>query len=195
MPNWCSASYVIEGDANEVKSLYETMKQLQERETPSVENGFGTAWLGCLVDTLGGDWHEVRCRGDWSNLEMDNDVLKFTTETAWGPCNETFELVREKFPTLRYFYQSEEPGTGEYWTNDRKGKYFPDKYVADLCTSDGKWYKEFFQTQAELFKWLGVISGHIVSSEQEIDAIVEQWQQTNAEAFCNIYEYVVLDEE
>lgn len=55
MPNWCSTAYVIEGNVKEVKSLYELMKGLQERKEPSVENGFGISWLGCLVDGLGGD--------------------------------------------------------------------------------------------------------------------------------------------
>lgn len=55
MPNWCSTAYVIDGDAKEVKQLYELMKGLEERKTPSVENGFGTTWLGCLVDALGKD--------------------------------------------------------------------------------------------------------------------------------------------
>lgn len=36
MPNWCSASYAIEGDAEEVKSLYKLMKRLQEQKEPSV---------------------------------------------------------------------------------------------------------------------------------------------------------------
>ena len=107
MPNWCSASYAIEGDAEEVKSLYKLMKRLQEQKEPSVPNGFGKTWLGCLVNALGGDYNKIHCRGDWSNLEMEGNILKFTTETAWSPCDETFELVCEKFPTLCYFYQSE----------------------------------------------------------------------------------------
>ena len=94
MPNWCSTAYVIDGDAKEVKQLYELMKGLEERKTPSVENGFGTTWLGCLVDALGKDWNDVRCRGSWNGLEMDGDVLKFSTETAWAPCSETFDLVK-----------------------------------------------------------------------------------------------------
>ena len=63
MPNWCSSAYAIEGDANEIKSLYELMKGLENMEKPSVENGFGTTWLGCLVDALGKDWNDVSCRG------------------------------------------------------------------------------------------------------------------------------------
>ena len=30
MPNWCSSAYVIEGDAKEIKSLYELMKRLED---------------------------------------------------------------------------------------------------------------------------------------------------------------------
>lgn len=52
MPNWCSTAYAIDGDAKEVKQLYELMKSLEERDNPSVTNGFGTTWLGCLVDAL-----------------------------------------------------------------------------------------------------------------------------------------------
>lgn len=105
MPNWCSTAYAIEGDAQEIKKLYELMKNLQERKEPSVENGFGTSWLGCLVDALGEDWNKVSCRGDWANLEIEDETLRFTTETAWGPCNETLDLVCEKFPSLRYYYR------------------------------------------------------------------------------------------
>lgn len=193
MPNWCSTSYVIEGDAKEVKNLYELMADLQERKEPSVPNGFGTTWLGCLVDALGGDWKEIRCRGEWSDLEMDDGILKFTTETAWGPCDETFMLVCRKFPTLRYFYQSEEPGMAEYWTNDTESKYFTDKYIADLCTPDDKWYKEYFSKKEDMFKWFKEISGHNVKSVEEILAVTEKWDSQNPDAFCNIYEFSVSD--
>ncbi|WP_120470505.1 hypothetical protein [uncultured Bacteroides sp.] len=193
MPNWCSTSYVIEGDAKEVKNLYELMADLQERKEPSVPNGFGTTWLGCLVNALGGDWKEIRCRGEWSDLEMDDGILKFTTETAWGPCDETFMLVCRKFPTLRYFYQSEEPGMAEYWTNDTESKYFTDKYIADLCTPDDKWYKEYFSKKEDMFKWFKEISGHNVKSVEEILAVTEKWDSQNPDAFCNIYEFSVSD--
>ena len=193
MPNWCCTTYAIEGNAMEVKSLYETMKELQERKEPSVENGFGTTWLGCLVDALGGDWNEVSCRGDWNSLEMIGDTLRFTTETAWAPCNETFDLVCEKFPSLRYFYQSEEPGMVEYWTNDREGKYFPDRYIADVCTDDGDYLTEYFTDMSELFEWLKDLAERPVKSQQEVEALVEEWKKENEDAFVNINEYRITD--
>ena len=193
MPNWCSTAYVIEGNAKDVKKLYKLMKRLQEQKEPSVKNGFGTRWLGCLVDALGGNWEEVYCRGSWSNLEMAGNVLKFTTETAWSPCNETLELVCRSFPTFKYYYQSEEPGMGEYHTNDAKGKYFPDKYIADLCTPDDTWYKEYFSNLADLLEWFEYICERPVKSIKEILAITEQWTKENDDAFCNIYEYAISD--
>ena len=36
MPNWCSTAYAIEGDAKEVKSLYDLMNELQKQKEPSV---------------------------------------------------------------------------------------------------------------------------------------------------------------
>lgn len=60
-------------------------------------------------------------------------------ETAWFPCDETLELVCEKFPTLCYFYQSEESGLAEYWTNDQESKYFPESTLQTyvLQTTNG----------------------------------------------------------
>lgn len=98
MPNWCSTAYAIEGNATELKNLYELMTELQERQKPSVQNGFGTTWLGCLVEALGESWEKIYCRGTWDNLNFNGEVLTFNTETAWSPCNEMFDMVCENIP-------------------------------------------------------------------------------------------------
>ena len=191
MPNWCNTSYVIEGDVEEVKSLYETMKELQERKTPLVKNDFGKTWLGCLVNALGGDWNDIYCRGDWNDLEMIEDTLRFSTQTAWGTCNEAFDFIREKFPSLSYLYQSEESGMGEYWTNDVEGKYFTDKYIVNLYTPDEEYEEERFTDLSGAFEYLEEISGQPIKSKQDVNAFVEQWQKENEDAFCNIIEYQI----
>ncbi len=192
MPNWCSSSYVIEGNAKEVKELFGIMSSLEGRETPSVENGFGTSWLGCLVDALGADWNKVYCRGDWNDLEMVQDTLKFSTETAWGPCNEVFELVCQKFPSLNYYYMSEETGMGVFQTNDVDGKYFTDKYRADICTPEEEYLCEYFKDKASMFKWLGNVFGQPVASDEDIEKLTDGWEQANENSYCNIDEYVVV---
>lgn len=50
MPNWCSSAYVIEGDAKEIKSLYELMKKLEDMEnlqwkTASGLHGWDALWM------------------------------------------------------------------------------------------------------------------------------------------------------
>ena len=194
MPNWCSTAYVIEGDTQEVKALYELMKGLEEQEKPTVETGFGTTWLGCLVNALGEDWQDVRCRGSWEGLEFDGCVLTFWTETAWATCNEVFDLVCKKFPSLCYYYRAEEPGMGDYYTNDIDGKYYPDRYLIDLSTDKGDWYTEYFTNLLCAYKWLEEIAGVPVRSEQDVQSLEERWEEINPDAYININEFKVFED-
>ena len=192
MQNWGSSAYAIEGDAKEIKSLYELMKGLKEREKPSIENGFGTTWLGCLVDALGKDWNTVHCRGSWSQLELDGGVLRFFTETAWSPCNETFDLVCEKFPSLKYYFQAEEPGMGIYETNDEDGTYFPDRYFLDVCTLDEEYLNEYFETEEDVFEWLEDEFGKPIRTREDVMALDKEWRDQCDYAFCNLYEFEIV---
>ena len=125
------------------------------------------------------------------NLKFNGEVLTFNTETAWSPCNEMFDMVCEKYPTLRYFYQSEEPGMCEYWTNDDEGKYFPDRYYVDVCTSEEEYYSEYFQDLESVYDWLEGICEVQVKSRQDVNAIVKQWKEENEDAYCSIHEYQI----
>ena len=112
MANICTTNYVIEGEKNELDALYETMKSLQ-----------GQA-LGQLVKALGKNPDEVMCRGEWSDLERQGDTLRMTFETAWTPCFEVTDLLKEKFPSIRIYYKAVEPDCEVYLKNDAEGKYF-----------------------------------------------------------------------
>lgn len=195
MPNWCSTAYVIDGDAKEVKQLYELMKGLEERKTHSVENGFGTTWLGCLVDALGKDWNDVRCRGSWNGLEMDGDVLKFSTETAWAPCSETFDLVREAFPNLRYYFQA---GRAKAW------KYMKQTMnLVHISVTGSSWthvpqrksiLSEYFETQEDAFAWLEEkMGGEPIKSAEDVKALDERWQSKSEDAFCYLHEFQIVN--
>ena len=193
MPNWCSTAYVVEGDAKEIKSLYDLMQNLQNMEKPSKPNGFGTSWLGCLVDALGEDWENVSCRGSWNGLELVGDVLKFNTETAWAPCNETFEAVREKYPSLRYYFIAEEPGLEVYETNDEYGVYFKDRYFLDACTPEGEYINEYFEKLEDAFKWIEDEFGKAVTMIEDIADIDLQWGTECEDAFCYLHEFEIVD--
>lgn len=72
MRNRNKSVYVIDGDAKEVKELYELMKDLGSRKEPFIKNGFGTKWLGCMVDALG----KERKNRDVSFIVSNNSLLK-----------------------------------------------------------------------------------------------------------------------
>ena len=122
MANICITNYVIEGKKDELDALYQTMKKLQESGA-SVEYASG---LGLLVEALGKKPEEVECRGGWTELVREGDTLRMTFETAWTPCYEVMALMKEAYPSLRFYYQAEEPGCEIYMKNDAEGKYFPD---------------------------------------------------------------------
>lgn len=165
------------------------MKKLERRKKASVENGFGITWLGCLVDALGEDWKKVSCRGEWSAVCKRRNTLRFTTETAWGPCNQVFDLICRKYPSIRYYFQSEEPGMVEYLTNDKEGKYFKDKYCVDVYTPEKEFKHKHFLDEQSLYKWLGDILGTIVTSADDIEKQNKRWYDTGSSAFCHIYEF------
>ena len=142
MPNICTTNYVIEGKKEELDALYQKMKELQEMDLPLVENNLGPTWLGCLVKALGKNPEDVLCRGIWIELEQQDDKLLMAFETAWTPCYEVTQLMKEKFPSLRIFYKAEEPGCEVYLKNDAEGKYFPetetDGHPFDLMTEESE---------------------------------------------------------
>ena len=114
MPNICTTNYVIEGKKEELDALYQKMKELRGQS------------LGQLVEALGKDPNEVMCRGGWTELEREGDILRMTFETAWTPCYEVTQLMKAVYPSLRIFYKAEEPGCEVYLKNDAEGKYFPE---------------------------------------------------------------------
>ena len=170
MPNWNFSSYVIEGKRKEVQSLYSKMNRLEKRKKSLVENGFGKTWLGNLVTILEADWNEVYCRGSWSDLQFDGEILRFNTETAWGPMDEVFKLVKKKYPSLHIYYSSEEDGNCIYITNDVYGRYFHDRYKIEARCEI-----EYFATLDALCDYVSEIVGKDLKTMEEVNAVIETW--------------------
>ena len=130
MANICTTNYVIEGKKEELDALYQKMKELQGQD------------LGLLVKALGKNPDEMECRGEWTELVREDETLRMIFETAWTPCYEVTNLLKSVYPSLRIFYQAEEPGNGIYLKNDAEGKYFPetesDGHPFELMTEESE---------------------------------------------------------
>ena len=123
---------------------------------------------------------------------MDGEVIRLYTETAWSPCNEVFDLVREKYPSLYYYFQAEEPGMGIYETNDSSGVYFPDRYFFDACTPEEEYIREYFENQEDAFKWIEKETGKPIRSSMDVEALDADWSEKCEDAFCYLHEFEVI---
>ena len=153
MANICITNYVIEGEKTELDALYETMKKLQDSGA-SVEYATG---LGLLVEALGKEPNEVMCRGGWTTLEREGDILRMTFETAWTPCYEVTDLLKTTYPSLRIYYKAVEPGCEVYLKNDAEGKYFPE------AEEDGRPFQLMTEEQEQLQARIihGILNGSV----------------------------------
>lgn len=193
MPNWCNTTFVIEGDKKEVESLFLIMDELEHMDRPLVANGFGKQWLGCLVEKLGGDWEKIYCRGDWQYKELREDGnLHIDTESAWSPPLEVFWLVKSKFPNLRIYWQSEEPGMEEYWTNDAEGKYFHERYYLEACDPDGEFVHEYFKNEQDCVNFIRGKYEIEIQTIDDVESVQEYWDEIDDDnPFICVHEYLI----
>lgn len=157
MSNTCFTTYKIVGKKESVAKLHKTIKELDDRQTPLVENEWYNPklWLGCLVAALGGNPEDILCRGTITNYEQMDDVLTVNTETAWTEMAETRRYIKVCFPDLEIYYLEEEEGCERFNTNDAEALFFKERYYLD--TSDGA---KFFRTLQEVADYAEDVVGH-----------------------------------
>ena len=91
--------------------LHDALKYIDKRKTTIVPNGFGKWWLGNLVTRLGGNWEDYPCRGDITSYSLENETsLMIWQNTAWGEQEGVRKIIEEKLPSIKVYFQEEEPG-------------------------------------------------------------------------------------
>ena len=144
MPNWCYNCEKIVGPKKEIMLLFDNLEKWTSKNF--CDNGFGTGWLGNIVGFAGLKRSDedaengYRCRGsviDGFDIEDEDDddaCISYTTETAWGPMPDMWYALLEKYaPHCNYYYSSEEPGMGVYYSNDVKHRFFDEEFFVDVC--------------------------------------------------------------
>lgn len=171
MPNWCYSGVRVDGPKRKVRKLYHMMKNLEMMKEPLIENGFGTSWYGNLVKILGEDWHKVYCRGSWSDLWIDENVIGWNDETAWEPMLQVFELIEEAIPELKVWYMAEEEGMEIFVTNDAQGVYFPERYIFRT-----DWDTEYYADIRSLLKDASAMLRQEITTQEQLEAIIEDME-------------------
>ena len=187
MPNWCDSSYKCVGDLKEVKSLYKILKYMEKRKTSILPNGFGKLWLGNLVHKLGGDWKELRCRGEITDFSLDGNVLTINQMTAWCEQEGVREIIERTYPSIKVYFMAQESGCDVFCTNDASGDYFPERYFLD---SNEDW--EYFETIEDAAAFVSKIVGYdvepnVTGIQEALDAYVEE--HDDEDMFYSFHEF------
>lgn len=192
MPNWTSTSYRATGSPQGISKLYKSLQKMNKRKNPKIRNGFGPLWLGELLNELGGNWEDTRCRGEITWFEKNNDgTLSIDMICAWCEQSEFRHWLEGKLG-LKIYYRDEEPGCEVYNTNDSTGVYFPERYY--LNTFDDP---QYFDTIEEAAKYVADLVGkEIEANVDSINEALESYMTENDDddIWFSFHEFTILDD-
>lgn len=195
MPNWSTTDYYVTGSKEEVSDLSKKMEDLEKMNKPLVANGFGNTWLGNLVETFGENWENVYCRGEWTDriYDEENNILTFTTETAWREMYEWRKFIESQYKTVKMLFVTEESGCGIYQTNDMEGIFFKAKYVLDYGED-----VEYFETIDEAVSFIENLTGVEIDDKtvnginEKLNSYVED--NDDEDLFFSFHEFEEIDD-
>ena len=106
MPNWCSNVVTISFDDYNEKQLRDALHEEKELFMQFVprpkEYDEGDAWYMWNVDNWGTKWDAKPY-----NIEWGEGSVKFSIETAWGPCNKFWEALEGMGYSVTSYYLEE----------------------------------------------------------------------------------------
>lgn len=215
MPNWCATNYYITGEKKDLEGLCSLLNSLKNHREPTA-NAFGPLWLGNLADTMGENWNQEGLRGTvdpdgytepcWggpdSNLEMefetDGKTLRLSTVTAWSRSRKFETMLRERFPSLEFVWQTTDDCGNFFTTNDAVGVEGFERYHI----SNGDHY-EFFKKDKFLEKFRELCPGfdipeNITDKELMSDEFVSKfcdWREADiSRSMAEYYVYILISD-
>ena len=190
MPNWAFTDYAIEGPK-------ETLQKIEQAVLHhDVEENSAEDWEGNVLIALGITWNRggpdeggkymrgfIRDAPHWCN---DNKTLSLFAEEAWG-VTDFNEVLEENFPDIKVYWSTEESNEGIYATNDKEGKYFPDRFFVDTCINDN-YATDYFLTKEDAYQWLSKLMGKEMD-ETEVEKFNELCGEDD---FIYVHEFKVV---
>ena len=197
MPNWAYTSYAVEGPKETLQKIEQAILHHPVREGSSKD------WEGNVLDALDIKWvsrdqdreNGLYMRGfihekPWW-IDDSHSALRFCADEAWG-ATDLNEALEQNLP-VKVFYSVEEEGEGIYATNDKEGKYFPDRLYIDTCI-DGNYESEYFPTDEEALEWLRGHTKGKIKDWDDIDKFNEEYETlgTDDDNFIFVHEFKIV---
>jgi len=182
MANMASVSYAIEGSGESLKKIAEALIKAVNSNSNKYELYQAAEYLKLPITEetrLGG---EVSEEPTW---DENTGALRFWSEERWG-LQDFAELLEKQFPDIKVYWIVEERGCEVYCTNDREGKYFPERFWVDTAIDD-IYQSEYFETKEQVYKWLDELTHGRIKSEEDVDRFNNEHEEAGTECEKFIY--------
>ena len=185
-----SVAYAIEGSEESLKKIAEALIKAVHSDDKRYEMYQAAEYLKLPITEetcLGG---EISEEPTW---DENTGTLRFWSEERWG-LQDFNELLEAQFPDINVYWIVEECGCEVYCTNDKEGKYFPQRYWVDTAIDD-IYNSEYFETKEQVYKWLDELTNGKIKSEADVDRFNNEHEEagTECENFIYIHEFEVED--
>ena len=190
MANIASVAYAIEGPKEILQKINEAIVVAIHTNDTKYELYKAAKYLQFpITDNTRLDG-EISEEPTW---DEKTEALRFWSEERWG-LQDFAELLEKHFPDIKVYWTIEEYGMEIYFTNDKEGKYFPERYWVDTCI-DGIYNSEYFKTEEEVYKWLDKLTYGRVKSKEDVEEFNADYEDsgTDDENFIYIHEFEVED--
>lgn len=183
MANMASVSYRIEGPKETLEKIKDAIVRAME------DNKHWTEYRACEILGFSYDAIDKASLGGEISEEpsLGENTLEFYAEERWG-LQDFEELLRKKFPGIKVYWIVEESGCEVYATNDKEGKYFPERFYVDTCVN-GNYESEYFTKEEDVWEWLSKHTEGKVTNMEQAEAFVSD----DEEDFISIHRFEVCD--
>ncbi len=180
MANMASVAYAIEGPQKDLEEILGAIC-LGITDEKYWDEYSACRHLGFTEKEL----EDKRLGGNMSDEpEMVDGVLRLSAEERWR-LQDFEKLLKQRFPEITVYWTVEECGCEVYCTNDKDGKYFPERYWVDTAQDD-ICDSEYFNDEESMWKWLSEKYG--VKSKEEVEAWNQDYEATGD--YCENYIYI-----
>lgn len=188
---YSSVSYVIEGPEMILGYINGVINKYMQNN--------GNTWLGGMLYDLGavkGDPQVVCPRAYLNSIEVNLSkqpvTLELETEEMWGKSEFMYYLTKE-FPDIKVYYREVMSNAKAFKTNDKEGKYFPERYRVDYSVG-GETGTEYVKTEDEALDVAYKLTNIAFSELLEVDCWTnDQEYDEGTDNYIYINEFLISD--
>lgn len=182
MANICTSDYRIVGETAELDKLYSLMKEIEQTAEES------HYLVGVIIKALNGDSipDNLYVKGDWSNLERQEDCISFHQESSWETLYQAWDFICSKFDGLTAYFIGEEPGFDVFVKRENTEKgWFTDNYQLDAYSPDDEYCTEYFCSLQDALSFINKKFNKELKQEEDIWALNTEWFESDHYIFLN----------